>query len=307
MPAIMSRIEKFFPELNINKMDNNMLLETIRVPNNLLFLTNKLPKPTYEIERVYNNTGQLPNIDKKSINKEEGKRKNRLIKGSAALSEINITKLSPALKKLKATYKKSLDKSINLSIENSITNQGSSIVPTKVKIKNIEINPSKKILNDLKVSNLELKKVKEDLIRSIRKKQKKVSNSVIRSNQRNDNSYIADPYIRQLIYKCNPILKPINHIRAGNIKELSALSQKLPKISRKMVRRSNAFPDIQRIFIKSKICSESFENEPRKPQLDQLIQNERLNLKRHKLVPIKASRLNISNNYLQPIIIKQYD
>jgi len=47
MPSIRKRIEKLFPQDEFYD-SNSSLLNTIRVPKNLLYLTDRLPKPSYD-------------------------------------------------------------------------------------------------------------------------------------------------------------------------------------------------------------------------------------------------------------------
>jgi hypothetical protein len=50
MPAIKKKIDKLFPEDQF--FDSySQLLSTIRVPKNLLYLTDRLPKPNYEMKK----------------------------------------------------------------------------------------------------------------------------------------------------------------------------------------------------------------------------------------------------------------
>lgn len=48
MPIVKKRIEKYFPDENFFYDSHSALLSTIRVPKNLLYLTDRLPKPNYE-------------------------------------------------------------------------------------------------------------------------------------------------------------------------------------------------------------------------------------------------------------------
>lgn len=48
MPIIRKRIEKLFPSTDEFYDSQSSLLNTIRVPKNLLYLTDRLPKPSYE-------------------------------------------------------------------------------------------------------------------------------------------------------------------------------------------------------------------------------------------------------------------
>ena len=52
MPIVVKRIEKFFPEdLEQAKESVSILMSTIRVPRNLLYLTEKLPKSKYSMKK----------------------------------------------------------------------------------------------------------------------------------------------------------------------------------------------------------------------------------------------------------------
>jgi hypothetical protein len=51
MPSIKKRLEKLFPEEDKFYDSQTDLLNTIRVPKNLLYLTDRLPKPNYEKKR----------------------------------------------------------------------------------------------------------------------------------------------------------------------------------------------------------------------------------------------------------------
>lgn len=46
MPAVIKRSEKYFPEKTIH--DKSTLVSEIKVPKNLMYLTDKLPCPNYE-------------------------------------------------------------------------------------------------------------------------------------------------------------------------------------------------------------------------------------------------------------------
>ena len=68
-PLIQKRIEYFKAQIgldseNIDAMDDNELLKTIRLPKNLIGLTEKLPKPNYNLQdgnNNLNNTNSFPN------------------------------------------------------------------------------------------------------------------------------------------------------------------------------------------------------------------------------------------------------
>lgn len=50
MPAVKKMGERLFPDFyEEDRVHENRLLSTIRVPKNLLYLTDRLPKPSYEV------------------------------------------------------------------------------------------------------------------------------------------------------------------------------------------------------------------------------------------------------------------
>ena len=70
-PLIQKRIDFFKSQIglegkNIDYMDDNELLKTIRLPKNLLGLSEKLPKPNYELPEISNNNNTNNNNKKNS-------------------------------------------------------------------------------------------------------------------------------------------------------------------------------------------------------------------------------------------------
>jgi hypothetical protein len=47
IPLVAKRLEKLFPDSDLYNEGHNILLNTIRIPKNLLYLTDRLPKPRY--------------------------------------------------------------------------------------------------------------------------------------------------------------------------------------------------------------------------------------------------------------------
>ena len=47
MPSIKKRIELYYPERK-HDIEQNILLKTIRLPNNMMYLTDKLPGANYD-------------------------------------------------------------------------------------------------------------------------------------------------------------------------------------------------------------------------------------------------------------------
>lgn len=78
MPMIVNKIEKLIPDILIDDADQNILLQTIRVPKNLMFLTDKLPKPFYEDEEGKRNTSDFSKINKSDSKQNKRKRMNKI-------------------------------------------------------------------------------------------------------------------------------------------------------------------------------------------------------------------------------------
>lgn len=70
MPSVMKRSEKFFPE-EVMTHKNTVMVNEIKVPKNLMYLTDKLPAPNYESRKVYKNKSEskfkLPKLDSMSM------------------------------------------------------------------------------------------------------------------------------------------------------------------------------------------------------------------------------------------------
>ena len=76
MPTIRKRLDKYFPEEQFFE-SQSALLSTIRVPKNLLYLTDRLPKPNYD------------NSAKKRREEEEKNRRKTHDMGQPMLPKIN--------------------------------------------------------------------------------------------------------------------------------------------------------------------------------------------------------------------------
>ena len=49
MPVVIGKIERLFPHENFDSVEQNSLMNTIRIPKNIMYLSDKLPRPTYEL------------------------------------------------------------------------------------------------------------------------------------------------------------------------------------------------------------------------------------------------------------------
>jgi hypothetical protein len=101
MPAIVCRIEQLFPDLKLEGVEDNILLQTIRVPKKLLSLTDRLPKPNYEIKEDNRHTtiaSYLPKIEKSKRHYSYKQSYKKLFGRYAKLIPINLAKVSPTLK-----------------------------------------------------------------------------------------------------------------------------------------------------------------------------------------------------------------
>jgi len=48
LPSVIHRIEQLFPSENFDKIEQNALMSTIRIPKNIMYLSDKLPRPSYD-------------------------------------------------------------------------------------------------------------------------------------------------------------------------------------------------------------------------------------------------------------------
>ena len=47
-PAVLTKIEQLFPHEDFESIEHNALMTTIRIPKNLMYLSDKLPRPSYD-------------------------------------------------------------------------------------------------------------------------------------------------------------------------------------------------------------------------------------------------------------------
>ena len=207
-PIILKRIEYFKSFGSEDDTEDKCLLKTIHMPKNLLFLSDKLPKPNYD--KKFKNT----NNTNKSFN-EENKNYRSFNKMGNLVNNIN-------------DYMHK-NKNINLNInENNISLNNSIKSGIKLKpINNLEnykqdllsnrnnsyiLNIKNKILNSSSNNNNNL--IINKSINNIKKDEMYYKNII--SRQKND--------IRNLILKNNSIIKKINSIHNSNNKlDLSSI------------------------------------------------------------------------------------
>ena len=223
-PIILKRIEYFKSFGSEDDTEDKCLLKTIHMPKNLLFLSDKLPKPNYD--KKFKNT----NNTNKSFN-EENKNYRSFNKMGNLVNNIN-------------DYMHK-NKNINLNInENNISLNNSIKSGIKLKpINNLEnykqdllsnrnnsyiLNIKNKILNSSSNNNNNL--IINKSINNIKKDEMYYKNII--SRQKND--------IRNLILKNNSIIKKINSIHNSNnrldlssIKDVSQII--MPNINSKSI------------------------------------------------------------------------
>ena len=69
MPAVRKMGERLFRDFydDFDSPQQNQLLSTIRVPKNLLYLTDRLPKPSYDSESTRNLKKKTQSVEKRRI------------------------------------------------------------------------------------------------------------------------------------------------------------------------------------------------------------------------------------------------
>jgi len=387
LPMIQKKIERLFPEQNLSESEENILLQTIRVPKNLLYLTDRLPKPNYASEadnslNRHTTTGDyLPDIKniykgspyKVYVGNNRAKYK-KLLSKDPNLGEVNIKKVNAAVKrnKLKTLERSKNEENEHPSISHPVKkdqenaeyepdfNEESS-QPNLNKVKPEEKDtpskePKKPVYeyksgkkkkdnslavegeqdHDSKVNLKEMPSLKEEIVRPVRHKYLRrkeklntesvppVASGLLKespvlgvppvSNNNNEQGYnspyIPDTYIRQIVGKRNPLIKPISHnlqmlanIYSGNPQQLSLIAKrlqsiKLPKVIFKRDEYSLS-PYLQRGvkgIMRPKLLDE-FEKNPKQKDVSPL---------RPKLEPIKPIKLLNYAKDLQAIGIKAH-
>jgi len=223
LPIVLNRIQKLFPEENFEQQEQNVLLNTIRIPKNILYLSDRLPKPSYsdiqkESEDIKRNTtGQsLPYIssNKKPRQKNPGKirmkpNKYKEILENPSIEDGYYNDNNSLVKHQKPNKIQSL--LLNENTEDSgVRQEPSLIIKSKEPEKNKEQDKEKEKDDHKKV--ILSSKVKENV-----KPSKSKLNSVIEelekemyNNSNKKDAYLPDSYIHQLVNKRNPIIKPLN-------------------------------------------------------------------------------------------------
>ena len=176
--------------------EDNHLLQTIRIPKNLLYLTDKLPTSNYE---KYNN-------DKRNQNQSFS---NKRISNNENLPNIN----SQSLRKVKPKKKEIEGKSISPTrgkLQNEDTN-----LPSEEAINSKEtiVKESKPIDNNIKIKKLEMPKLNYNSIENDHSRLLSLENSN-RSNDKRKNNVLVNNSINNDI-----MLLP--HIRGKNEMSLS--------------------------------------------------------------------------------------
>ena len=134
-PLIQKRIDFFKAQLGLNKenidmMDDNELLKTIRLQKNLIGLQEKLPKPNYN----------LPEINKN--NNSKNKNNNKLHN----ISTFQNKKILPSITYLKTNYKKSNNITSNFKAKKNIFYESRKLMVNSCK-KNDKRNITHKVYN----------------------------------------------------------------------------------------------------------------------------------------------------------------
>ena len=176
--------------------EDNHLLQTIRIPKNLLYLTDKLPTSNYE---KYNN-------DKRNQNQSFS---NKRISNNENLPNIN----SQSLRKVKPKKKEIEGKSISPTrgkLQNEDTNLPSE---EAINAKETIVKESKPIDNNIKIKKLEMPKLNYNSIENDHSRLLSLENSN-RSNDKRKNNVLVNNSINNDI-----MLLP--HIRGKNEMSLS--------------------------------------------------------------------------------------
>ena len=230
-PIVLKRIEYFKSFGNEEENEDKCLLKTIHMPKNLLFLSDKLPKPNYDKQfKNTNNSGEEENKNYRSFNK---------------LANINTNN------KNKIVITNEINKENNI-ISNNIK-KPVKLMPLNNKMNNlsniIEREKEKILLNkeNEKQDILQMNKNKSNILH-LRDKNNKINNHLV-LNRNNSNNYGGDKIllkkdeinyidiiskqredIRKLMLKKNIINRRLNYINNNsqiNVSNINGLNNLL--------------------------------------------------------------------------------
>ncbi len=271
---VVKRIEYFksFGNDNYNNNENGdetfdenedpILLKTIRIPKNLLFLSDKLPKPNYNKNLTHSHSTALVKNEKmgyrsfthnnNNINNNNNNGYNKFKVNNSSnnifnngnnnknnsnnrLSSLEIVKkenkLPPLIKKknnlmaVKKIYEKEKEDTNNSSIENDNNNNNINInINNNNNSNTLESKNSKSIINN---NNINVKKIKYNKINNTGNNQKRIHLQLINSNSQNYLGYHNNS---------NNDLTSIQIVGSGSVKKLSPF---LNKKSRKIYYNNN--------------------------------------------------------------------
>jgi hypothetical protein len=211
LPVVLNRVHKLFPDDNFESTDQNELLNTIRIPKNILYLSDRLPKPTYtkdsRDEAIKRNTaGQslpyiLPQRKPKQKNPKHsyivgmGNKYKELHDESLAGEEGYMPKLTSGAAKIPRKYRVGKSKAEKPNAESLIVHNSE------------DMKDQEKQENSMSKADIEPPKAK------LNKKLNVVSEEADKEDLPNENAnspYLHDSYLHQLVNKKNPLIKPLN-------------------------------------------------------------------------------------------------
>jgi len=254
MPAIVYKIDQLFPDLKEDVMDENVLLQTIRVPKKLLSLTNRLPKPNYDIDEKHNRHttigSYLPDIGSRKRSQykpylENKQNLKKLFGERSRASKVNSIS-SKVQDKTPPKNSNEVENNQSKNPQDDLCIEGKDKPSEEYNLdenKSKEVSPTKKYITNKKNND----GINQDILQLIRNKyirraQKvKVVDQAINKSDLYDYSgaSIANSYIRQIVNRRNPIVKPVNYnvqmlanIYSDNPQQLSLVARKLQSIKR---------------------------------------------------------------------------
>lgn len=193
----MGKLEELFPNDHFENSERNALLSTIRIPKNIMYLSDKLPRPSYQTMAQQDNV--LRNTTKEDVNHlpdiPEQKRPKQKKKSVESTSKI-----------LKNKLIKNGEKLVTIEEDKSGENKNTES-PKK------DLKPQLSLDSDNNNNKNNIKR-----LAAIQERNKKLSENIIKSSL-HYNEVGDDLYIQQLLNKRNPIIRP----RRNNIQRIAGI------------------------------------------------------------------------------------
>ena len=211
-PIVQKRIEYFKSFAGEEDKEDKCLLKTIHMPKNLLFLSDKLPKPNYDKQFKNNNNGIDENKNYRSFNKVNNKDEIEIKDFNKGIHIKKPTKLAPLPNIPEEKFTRN-----NIKVENSKQNMIKNNNHSTNDINNLNVDKNNNNNNNNNLNSIIVSKSNNNINNKIILKKDEMYNVDILSKQKND--------LRKIMLKNSNINRRIGYVQLNSspIKDLNRM------------------------------------------------------------------------------------